>query len=86
MWTLEYSPRCVRNAIDSGEYAKWTAFANVIRQGKHPRTSSIENGHMSYENLGGNLYSVRLSQKDRVYFRLDEGREVCTIEQIGGHR
>ncbi|WP_437655625.1 hypothetical protein [Sorangium sp. So ce1182] len=44
------------------------------------------NGHMDYENLGGNLYSVRLSQGGRVYFTQDDVNQVVTIEQVGGHR
>ncbi|MGK3968336.1 hypothetical protein WMF38_29665 [Sorangium sp. So ce118] len=41
---------------------------------------------MSYEHLGANLYSVRLSQGGRLYFTQDDANEVVTIVQVGGHR
>jgi hypothetical protein len=44
------------------------------------------NGHMGYENLVGDLFSVRLSGGGRLYFRVDEANSIVTIEQIGGHR
>jgi len=85
-WTLEYANRCERNGISGAAYSKWTEFSNHIRQGTHPRTASEQMGHLGYERLSGGVYSVRLSQGDRIYFTLDEANEVCTVEQIGGHR
>ncbi|MGK3988808.1 hypothetical protein WME99_37530 [Sorangium sp. So ce136] len=86
MWTVQVSPHCENNGLTSAEYSRYTFFTNLIRQGHHPRTSSEMNGHMDYENLGDNLYSVRLSQGGRVYFTQDDANHVVTIEQVGGHR
>ena len=85
-WTVEVSSRCERAPITGTEYSNYTQFTNSIRQGHHPRTSSEMNGHMGYENLGGDLFSVRLSGGGRLYFRVDDSNSIVTIEQIGGHR
>ncbi|XYH97856.1 hypothetical protein ACMHYB_60575 [Sorangium sp. So ce1128] len=86
MWTVEVSRRCEHNGITGSEYSRYTHFTNLIRQGYHPRQSSEMNGHMDYEHLGGNLYSVRLSHGGRLYFTQDDDNEIVTIVQIGGHR
>jgi hypothetical protein len=86
MWTVQQSDNCERNAITGAEYTSYNRFTNEIRQGNHPRTASENCGHMGYENLGGNLYSVRLSGGGRLYFTQDDAHQICTIVQIGGHR
>ena len=85
-WTVEQSDRCVRNGITGAEYSKYTEFTNCIRQGTHPRTASENMGHLGYENLGGSLYSIRLSGGGRLYFEVDEGNEHVLVTQVGGHR
>lgn len=86
MWTLEISDRCIRNGITGAEYGHYTEFANQVRQGTHPRTASEQMGHIGYENLGGSLFSVRLSGSGRLYFEVDGDAERVTVVQIGGHR
>jgi hypothetical protein len=43
-------------------------------------------GNMGYENLGGKLFSIRLSGSGRLYFEVDEDAQHVSIVEIGGHR
>lgn len=86
MWTLEISHSCIRNGVNGIEYNNYNEFTNYIRHGLHPRTASESMGHGGYENLGGDLHSIRLSGSGRLYFEVDDSAETVTIVQIGGQR
>ncbi|KAI1169833.1 hypothetical protein F4777DRAFT_571667 [Nemania sp. FL0916] len=69
-------------------WRKYTDFQNVVRgQRFHPSEAANIIGDMHFERLNGPRaeYTVRLSQKHRVAFTIDQDTRTVHVFQIGGH-
>ncbi|MDH5231045.1 MAG: hypothetical protein OEZ58_02255 [Gammaproteobacteria bacterium] len=85
-WTFD-DTGAKTNVIPAAAGAKYYAFRRLIRDnGHHPKTAAEQLGDSNYEDLGGNKYSIRLSQEHRVYFTLDQTALTVTVSEVGKHK
>ncbi|UQA56949.1 hypothetical protein [Polyangium aurulentum] len=67
------------------EQARFDEFQNSIHHlGMHPRVAA-QSWDSNYKELAHNQFQIRLSQGNRCTFIIDEGRQLVTILQVGGH-
>ncbi|MGL1900599.1 MAG: hypothetical protein OCC49_00595 [Fibrobacterales bacterium] len=56
---------------------------DIHRNGTHPKTAAETVGAFQYESLANEKYSIRLSQSDRVLFKLENS--CVRLLEVGGH-
>ena len=84
-WTLDKSV-AEYATLTNAEQAKFDIFQNAIQnQQKHPKQAAEEAGDTDYKLLQGDQYQIRLSQGNRVTFRVNPTTQVVMILQVGGH-
>ncbi|AXG47415.1 Txp40, insecticidal toxin (previously name A24tox) [Photorhabdus laumondii subsp. laumondii] len=80
-----------RNGFSNMEGAakqKYSSFIKEVQKGNAPQTAAKSIGTASgsnLEKLPNNLYSVRLSQKDRVTFTQNDTDNTMTVHSVGTH-
>ncbi|WP_323836428.1 Txp40, insecticidal toxin (previously name A24tox) [Photorhabdus africana] len=80
-----------RNGFTNMEGAakqKYSSFIKEVQKGNDPLTAAKSIGTASgsnLEKLPNNLYSVRLSQKDRVTFTQNNTDNTMTVHSVGTH-
>ncbi|MGH0036520.1 MAG: hypothetical protein ACQGVK_15950 [Myxococcota bacterium] len=85
-WRLEKSGARFRE-LSPAVQAKFDQFQDEIHNnGTHPREAAEYARCDGFEELSGGLWSVRLSQGDRVYFKVHEGTGTVEIVEVGGHK
>jgi len=84
-WRLEKANARFR-ALSGAVQEKYDCFQNQIANyGSSPKEAAEHCRCDGYEELSGGLWSVRLSQGDRCYFRVHEGMSTVEIVEVGGH-
>ncbi|NAW57472.1 MULTISPECIES: hypothetical protein [unclassified Vibrio] len=86
-WRINKSAVRWSRPISSAAQRNFDLFQNeIFHNGTDPRHAADEfDSHVECLDKGNNVWSIRLSQRDRVVFRLDETDHVCIIEGVGGH-
>ncbi|MBY0446528.1 MAG: hypothetical protein K2Q15_15135 [Burkholderiales bacterium] len=68
---------------------KFHEWRRLILTGLHPSKAAEAIGDCHYEKIrqkdGINLFSIRLTQEHRVYFRLNDTSRIIEVMSIGGH-
>ena len=94
IWTVdETSPRSTYNkgqheevpAAGMKKYYEWRNM--IVTQNCHPKIAAENVGDMWYKKLmgGSEVFEIRLTQKHRVFFRVNSTSHVVTIDKVGGH-
>jgi mRNA-degrading endonuclease RelE of RelBE toxin-antitoxin system len=84
-WTL-VKKRAKFIPLTAAEQNRYDVFQNAIaNKGHHPQEAARLAGDTDYKKLQGNQYEIRLSQRNRVTFTVDDKNHVVTILQAGGH-
>ena len=85
-WRLDKSKAVYANDLRANEQANFDIFRNAIaNRGLHPIHAAREVEDCNYKHLDGDRYQIRISQRYRVFFTVDEPNKVVTILQVGGH-
>ncbi|MBS9423028.1 Txp40, insecticidal toxin (previously name A24tox) [Photorhabdus caribbeanensis] len=74
--------------MDGAAKQKYSSFIKEVQKGNDPLTAAKSIGTASgsnLEKLPNNLFSVRLSQKDRVTFTQNNTENTITIHSVGTH-
>jgi hypothetical protein len=84
-WRIDKTHARFRD-LSAAVQAKYDCFQNQVHNnGSHPRDAADYCRCDGFEELSGGIWSVRLSQGDRVYFKLHEGTGTVEIVEVGGH-
>lgn len=85
-WTVNKSKAKFSSELTDSDQAKWDAFQNAVHNKHlHPKEAAKSVRCDDYKVLTGTQYQVRLSQKQRATFTVDEKTQVMTVLQVGGH-
>lgn len=85
-WTLNKSKAKFSDELTESDQAKWDTFQNLVHsKHMHPKDAAKSARCDDYKVLSGTQYQVRLSQKQRATFTVDEKTETVTVLQVGGH-
>ena len=86
-WTLDKHGVTPSVTLKDSEQDKLNTFmGNIQRDGQHPKDAASVGGY-DYKLLDKNtqLYQIRLSQKNRATFYVDENTHTVVMCQVGGH-
>ncbi|MFO7564680.1 MAG: hypothetical protein R6X02_18700 [Enhygromyxa sp.] len=84
-WTIDDS-RAETNDIPPACGRTYYAWRRAIRdEHLHPREAAEQAGDSDYETYGGGRYTIRLSQRHRVFFVVDDDNEEVTVVKVGTH-
>ena len=84
-WTMDKNGVTPNRDLTNTEQDHLNEFMGKIQnEGLHPKTAA-EGWDSHYENLQGDLYSIRLSEEGRAVFRVDDGAETVVFESVGEH-
>jgi hypothetical protein len=81
-WNLDKNGVTPDRPLTNTEQDHLNEFMNSVREGTHPK-DACASWDSNYENLGGDLYSIRLSENGRATFTLDG--EMVTMQSVGKH-
>ena len=76
------------NKVVAAGMRKYYEWRTLINENIHPITAAAQVSDMHYEQLAGQhkgLFTVRLTQTDRVVFTVDGDSLDVTVSRIGGH-
>jgi hypothetical protein len=84
-WTLTGPKK--EEYIESAHKAKYDEWVKNIVGGMHPKVAAEKIGDSHYEVIDPTLkiFTIRISQKHRVAFKLDEVKCIVNVFQLGGH-
>lgn len=85
-WTLDKNNVIPNRPLTAAEQGNLNTFMNSVRQGNHPKVAA-GSFDGKYTKLAGttNQYEIRLSQKNRAIFIVDDANQTVKILQVGGH-
>ncbi|HCR49818.1 MAG TPA: hypothetical protein PLL64_02585 [Rhodothermales bacterium] len=83
-WSLDKTGARFDVVLHATEQMKFDNFQNAVNWGSHPKDAATGFDY-DFKCLYDDVYQIRLSQKNRATFRVDEKRKVCVILQVGGH-
>ena len=66
------------------KYFEWKRRITSSGYGEDPKTAARHAGDMHFERVG-DVYTIRLSQKHRVVFTINETRKQVKVLRVGGH-
>jgi len=85
VWNLDKS-RARFGHLTRVEQEKFDIFQNAIHnEGVSPKEAADRMGDADYKRLQGDQYQIRLSQRNRATFLVDNVHHIVTILQVGGH-
>ncbi|AMG02395.1 hypothetical protein VCSRO198_3525 [Vibrio cholerae] len=86
-WRLDKSRVNWNRTITSAAQDKLDMFQNeIFNKGTDPRIAAKQfDSHCECLDRTNNIWSIRLSQSDRVVFRINDIDHICVIEAVGGH-
>ena len=85
-WTLNDDRAKYEGQLTNAEENKYERFKEQIQvHNLNPKEAAKEIGDSNFKNLRGDLYQIRLSQRNRVLFTIDWDNHKVFVRQVGGH-
>lgn len=87
-WTFDDSSASGTMGVPAASMRNYYDWRRRVRDlGEHPYEAARYVGDLAYKQLRGSnsQYEIRLSQKHRATFTVDDDARRVTVHQIGGH-
>lgn len=87
-WTFDDSTASGRMGIAAAAMRNYYDWRRRVRDlGEHPYDAARYVGDLNYKQLRGShsQYEIRLNQKHRATFTVDDDAQRVTVLEIGGH-
>ena len=84
-WTMDKNGVTPNRDLTNVEQDHLNEFmGNIQNSGMHPK-DACDSWDSHYENLQGNLYSIRLSQEGRAVFEVLDSDQLVKFQSVGAH-